>query len=102
MIAIQYPYPNCELENNGIGINPCPTDNCVGLGVNPNCIDQRLWGCRICANNYWKENNDYPCISCNLIPNCIECVDFHGCNTCASGYTLRWTNNCQFPLRICV
>ena len=88
-------------------IEPCSTNNCLGLGENPYCdpLKKESWGCpkNGCLDGYFQESIDYPCVSCtDTLLNCEECVDYNGCTKCKDGYTKRWDSSCGYGLFICV
>jgi len=79
----------------------CATDNCLG-DTNDYCVDQRSNFCARCADGYWRKNNDYICVSCDIIPYCESCspTQWGGCTSCESPYVLRWDST--FGYRRCL
>ena len=54
-----------------------------------------------CIYGYWKESNEYPCVSCDIISNCNKCGDYAGCIECNEGYKKEWYNNCGIGINVC-
>ena len=79
----------------------CESANCINENENSHCLDQRPWGCRTCEYGYWKESNDHPCVSCDVIPNCNNCKNYAGCVSCKSGYRKTWDTSCGYGVNIC-
>ena len=81
-------------------INECTKKGCVG--ENPDCIDEESSGCRTCADGFWKESNNHPCVSCDIINNCSECKNHAGCITCDPGFRKTWDTSCGYGINICL
>ena len=80
-------------------IDKCETPRCIG--ENPHCETPQSWGCAQCKDGYWKESNDHPCVSCDIIPNCNTCENNIGCSDCNEGYEKVWFDNCGINIHVC-
>ena len=87
----------------------CETDNCLGNNENPYCSQQITYsifpsleyGCGNCQNGYWIQSKNQPCVSCDIIPNCLKCKNYIGCDVCEPGYTKTLDKSCGYEINYC-
>ena len=69
----------------------CQSNNCINE-TNEFCNNLQHWGCVECMEGYWRKSNDHICVSCYIIPYCLECNSqgWGGCKKCQLPYKLQW------------
>lgn len=75
----------------------CMSEFCENDGENPHCSDVfEYWGaCESCTDGYWFESFNHPCVQCDIIPGCQECVNWDGCSKCNPYSTRTWSQECD-------